>query len=61
MKMMTERYQGIQVRLVLPFRFLTKAKSSISLQPYLNPPIEWQKYDFQSNETRANDEHLIVY
>jgi hypothetical protein len=72
MKMKTERYQGIQVRLVLPFRFLTpffslcfrllrnsprpwvkhaprpaspgslkpsaqKAKSSISLQPYLNP------------------------
>jgi hypothetical protein len=81
MKMMTERYRGIQVRLMLPFRFLTpffalcfrllrnsprpwvkharipaspvslkpsaqKAKSSISLQPYLNPPIEWQENDF---------------
>jgi hypothetical protein len=46
MKMMTERYRGIRVRLVLPFRFLKKAKSFISLQPYLNPPIKWQKNDF---------------
>jgi hypothetical protein len=28
---------------------LTKAKSSISLQPYLNPPISLRKNDFQSN------------
>jgi len=81
MTMMTERYRGIQVRLVLPFRFLTpffalcfrllrnsprpwvkharspaspgslkpstqKAKSSISLQPYLKSPIKWLEYDF---------------